>query len=52
MSTNVEVMADGRGVESGIDATEEHAQVFRDHIGNGFAFGVGQQFLRRLEGCC
>ena len=32
-----------------IDATEEDAQVFRDHVGNSFAFGFGQLLLRRLE---
>src|SRR5207249_5628643 len=37
-----EVVADGGGVEAGIDADEEDVEVGAEDVGNGFGVGVGE----------
>jgi hypothetical protein len=32
-------MTDSRSIESGIDAAEEYAQIWRDDVGDSLAFG-------------
>jgi len=45
-----EMVADGRGVEAGVDADEEDVEIGADEVGDGFGVGILELLFGRFPG--